>query len=147
MVSQTNQNVDLLSRHHLFIQAYLLFGVEVEWHNKAWALPAEQAPGRQSSHLPSVVIHTYPCQSSPSPSGFIKLFLPNTYTAVSEWSPSKHSLLHFTTFLSTAGVVANLALSLISALKRSNSLSKSSETGELGGDVPECEVSSVRKQW
>lgn len=80
--------------------SYLFSRVKALW------LPGSTPPGRQSSHLPSVVIHSYPCQSSPSPSGFIKLFLPNTYSAVSEWSPSKHSLLHFTTFLHTAGVVA-----------------------------------------
>lgn len=80
---------------------YILFR-----RGKAPWLPGSTPSGRQCSHLPSVVIHTYPCQSSSSPSGFIKLFLPNTYSAVSEWSPSKHSLLHFTTFLSTAGIVA-----------------------------------------
>lgn len=51
VVSQTNQHIGLLSRYSLRILAYLLFGVKVKWHNKAWALPAEQAPGRQSSHL------------------------------------------------------------------------------------------------
>lgn len=69
-------------------------------------LPEPTLLGRQSSYLPSVVIHTYPCQSSLLLSGIIKLFFPNTYSVVSEWSPSKHSLLHFIIFLSLARVVA-----------------------------------------
>lgn len=52
--------------------------------NKNPAVTWIHFPERLSNHLPSVVIHTWSCQSSATPSGFIKLFLPNTYSAVSE---------------------------------------------------------------
>lgn len=106
---------------------------------KALWLPGPTLLGRPAKYLPSVVIHTYFCQSSPPLGGFIKLFLSNTYSTVYEWSSSKHSLLHFITSVSIAGVVA------IWPCLSSNSGKKQQPEQRfrgwaLEGNIPELEV-------
>lgn len=103
---------------------------------KALQSPGPTLPGRQSSHLPSVIMHTYLCQCPHSQAALLN------YSCLTPTVLFLNGILVNTVCSISAHTVRVVAIWPPPNLApgRNNSLSKGTEAGELGSNIPENEL-------